>query len=879
MIKYFTCIVILLTLVTGAFAQPQFTLSDAQGNTGDVVSIDVKVSDFESIVGFQFALKFDPAKLKVVDVKNLTTAIDEFNNDNIDFSAINANAGLIPVYYANAASDDGFTIPDGGVMFTVEFEIVATGNTTATVDIPQSVDFGEFTRKVEIINNQFMEIGMKTANPGTVTIGEGGSGPGRVGLTIGTASGSQGETVCVPITVTNFNEIIGMQYSIKFDTDFMEFVEGRAFNLESFSNASISSESIESDQALIISWNTSSSDPISVSNGTVIAELCFRIKSSSGNSSVSFSETPQSIEFTALDGGNTVAVEANLSNGRISAGGGGGSGSTDCDKPGFSIAASTVASPKGSNVCVDIVGKGIDKLGGLQTLITWDPEILSNPTLESVNLNLGGLDYSLDKGADGIFILAWTYSNTDLAGLTLEDNSILFKLCFDVIGDDGASTNISFVEDNNTAQLATNIEGEPFTFQSCEGSVTVGQPQGVMVQRINPTCPGNNDGSISLTVSSGQSPYTFAWTKDGQNVGATATLNNLTAGTYSYVVTDNGGNEIGSGDVQLSDPDEIMITADITQISQGNDGAIDVTVSGGTGSYMYNWSTGTDDEDLTGLGTGTYTLTVTDANGCSVSESFTIGMGEFNVVIESTTNYGEYDVSCNGESDATLRARATFGAAPYTYEWSTGDNTETIQNVGAGEYSVTVTDSEGNKAQNTYTVTEPDRIVVRVITTPSYGGDAGTAKAEVQGGTQPYTYSWNDKTPGSTTVFIGGLTTGRYQVVVTDANGCMAQGVGNVSEDDQDCYTSSLVMTPNADGLNDELRIACVEGTINVLTIFDRYGAKVYREENYNNLWTGIDSDGQALGDGVYYYVLEVQEPDGTTTHHKGHITLLRRLN
>src|SRR5690606_30094015 len=261
--------------------------------------------------------------------------------ENIDFSAVNANAGLITVAYANANSDDGFSIPDNGLFFTVEFEIVATGNTTATVDIPQEVDFGEFTRKVEIINNQFTEIGM-TANAGTVTIGEGGGGPGRVGLTIGTASGSQGETVCVPITVTNFSDIIGMQYSVKFDTDFMEYVEGRAFNLESFSNASISSESIESDQALIISWNTSSSDPISVSNGTVIAELCFRIKSSSGNSSVSFSETPQSIEFTALDGGNTVAVEANLSNGRISAGGGGGSGSTDCDKPGFSIAASTV---------------------------------------------------------------------------------------------------------------------------------------------------------------------------------------------------------------------------------------------------------------------------------------------------------------------------------------------------------------------------------------------------------------------------------------------------------------------------------------------------------------------------------------------------------
>src|SRR5690606_39716126 len=65
----------------------------------------------------------------------------------------------------------------------------------------------------------------------------------------------------------------------------------------------------------------------------------------------------------------------------------------------------------------------------------------------------------------------------------------------------------------------------------------------------------------------------------------------------------------------------------------------------------------------------------------------------------SDLDYGEFDVSCNGESDATLRARASFGTGPYTYNWSTGDNTETIQNVGAGEYSVQVTRSEEHTSE------------------------------------------------------------------------------------------------------------------------------------------------------------------------------------
>ncbi len=877
MIRYFTSIVFLLALATGALAQPVFTLSDAQGNKGDVVSIDVKVKNFKAIVGFQFAVKFDPAKLKVKDVKNLTSVLDEFDQQNVDFSKVNSDKGLITLSYANILSDDGFTIPDGGVFFTIEFEIVATGNTTATVDIPQEVEFGEFPLKVEMIDNKYNEIGM-TAMAGTVTIGEGGAGPGRVGLSLGSASGSKGETVCIPIKISNFSSIIGMQYSIKFDTDFLEFVEGRNFDLTNFSGASISTESVTKDKALIVSWTSPDSEPVSKADGSTIVELCFKVKKDNGETNVTFSESPQSIEFVVLEGGETTTVQANLTNGKISAGTGE-TGGTDCDKPGFSVAASTIIAPKGSNACVNIVGKGIDRMGVLQTIIQWDPKVLSNPTIESVNLEITTFDYSLEKGPEGKAILSWGYKSTDGKGVTLADNSILFKLCFDVIGDNGTQTNITFTGDNATTQIATDIDGKFYTFQHCSGSVTVGQAEAVTVKKVNPTCNGNNDGSISLTVNKGQSPFKFAWTKNGQSVGATATIKTLTAGTYSYVVTDNSGAEIGKGDVVLEEPNPIKISGEIKAIDKGNDGAIVITATGGTGTYMYNWSTGADTKDLSNLSAGTYTVTVTDANGCSVSENFTLGTGEFNVVITATSSYNGSDVSCNGESDANLRAKANSGAEPYSYKWNTGDETETIQNVGSGKYKVTVTDKDGKKAEVSYTVNEPEPLVVRVATTPSNGGNAGTAKAEIQGGTQPYTYEWNDKSPGSTTVFIGSLTEGNYRVIVKDANGCMTQGLGRVPVDDRDCFSAAQVMTPNADGLNDELRIACVEGTVNTLKIFDRYGAAVYQEENYSNLWTGTDSDGRELGDGVYYYVLQVKEIDGSSTQYKGHVTLLRRLN
>lgn len=879
MIKYFTAILMTLIVITTARTQPVFTLSDTKGDPGDVVSMDLTVDNFKDVIAFQFSVKFDNTKLKVVNVKNHNSRIDEFDNDNVGFDKVNTDLGVIAVSYVNAREDNGFTIPDGEIFFTIEFEIIATENSTTTVDIPPKVDYGEFDRVTEIIDKNVKEIGM-SANPGIITIGEGGSG--RIGFSFGSASGSQGETVCIPLTVSAFENVIGTQFSINFDTDLLEFVEAKNFDLAGFTNSSISDEFVDSDGALIVSWSTPDTEPVSKPNGAKVAELCFKVKKSSGSSSISFGNSPQVIELIVADGkGSSVKVDGNFTNGKITAGSGGGDeGDVECDVEGFSLAASQLTAPSRSQVCVNIVGKGIDRMAVLQTLIEWDPSVLSNPKIESVNLEIKGEDHSLDKGSEGKAIFSWTHKSPhDGKGITLEDNSILFKLCFEVIGSDGASTDIAFTEDGHTFQMAGNMDGKTYNFQFCNGSVKVGDVENVTVRKTDPTCYGDKDGSISLTVRNGQSPYTYSWTKNGETIGATASLNSLEAGTYSYKVTDASGKEMGSGDVTLTAPEEIRITGDITPVEQGKDGAIEVTVRGGKGAYIYNWNTGSDSKDISGLDAGSYTLTVTDEAGCSVSEEFDLGSGEFNVKIRATTDFNGFDISCKGESDAILRATAAFGTAPYTYEWSTGDDTETIQNVGAGEYRVKVTDSEGKTTEGKYTVKEPDKIIVRVVTTPSDGMSVGTAKAEVSGGASPFQYEWNDKSPGSTTVFIGSLTEGLYRVAVTDANGCTALGMGRVPVDSRDCFTAVEVMTPNADGLNDELRIACVEGTINVLSVFDRWGALVYKEENYDNRWIGTDSNGKELSDGVYYYVLEVESADGVFDQYKGHVTLLRSLH
>src|SRR5690625_5846583 len=123
MIKYFTGIFISLFALTTAWTQPEFTLSDAQGNPGDVVSVDLKVDNFKDVIGFQFAVKYDNTKLKVVSVKNLNTRIDEFSLDNVDYSRVNDDLGLIKVIYVNERNDDGFMLLDEDIFIHYVFVI------------------------------------------------------------------------------------------------------------------------------------------------------------------------------------------------------------------------------------------------------------------------------------------------------------------------------------------------------------------------------------------------------------------------------------------------------------------------------------------------------------------------------------------------------------------------------------------------------------------------------------------------------------------------------------------------------------------------------------------------------------------------------------
>jgi len=127
------------------------------------------------------------------------------------------------------------------------------------------------------------------------------------------------------------------------------------------------------------------------------------------------------------------------------------------------------------------------------------------------------------------------------------------------------------------------------------------------------SCAGGANGEISLSVSGGTNPYSYSWS-DGQT-GQTAT--GLTTGTYTVTVTDvNGCSEVASFTVSGNAPiTETHVVTPATAPSW-NDGAIDLTPSGGVPPYDFVWSNGATTEDISGVGPDTYRVTIIDAVGC-----------------------------------------------------------------------------------------------------------------------------------------------------------------------------------------------------------------------------------------------------------------------
>ena len=300
--------------------------------------------------------------------------------------------------------------------------------------------------------------------------------------------------------------------------------------------------------------------------------------------------------------------------------------------------------------------------------------------------------------------------------------------------------------------------------------------------QTNVSCFSGNNGAAVATTSLGALPLTYSWSPSG---GASTTASGLTAGNYSFTVTDFNGCQRTST-VAITQPSVIIASVVSTSITCNglSNGTATLTASGGTAPLSYTWlPTGGNSTSASGLSASNYTTMVSDLNLCTKSVTFTIIQPTIITASVLVTN-----ASCATLGSATVTASGGTGAL--SYSWSpTGGTSNIASGLSGGNYSVTVTDMNSCSKTVTLSIAPSGGYTTSISSTSvsCFGGNNGTASAVVTGTSTPFSYTWTPTGGNASTA--SSLTAGNYTVTVSDGNGCIQ--VNNVSVAQPSVITAS----------------------------------------------------------------------------------------
>ena len=404
--------------------------------------------------------------------------------------------------------------------------------------------------------------------------------------------------------------------------------------------------------------------------------------------------------------------------------------------------------------------------------------------------NDGSIDLSVTGGTAN-YSYAWTKTGDNTFSKTTQD--------IDGLGP--GTYNVTVTDANDCTDTASFTITEPVELTIADAGLdtAIDCYDGDGQIRINITGDSNGNGS--------NQNYTYTLTGTDYNGNAVSesvqtTALNYTftpkAGTYTVKVTDANGCEKTSDEITLTQPNNpLAISESVSNVlcfGQSN-GEIDITVTGGTVNYSYQWSKQGDanysatSQDITGLSSGTYTVVVTDANDCTISKTFTVTQPDDLVINSVVSDNNGFEISCNGENDASINLTIQGGTAPYTFSWTTNGGSgldvdaEDQTNLGPGTYNVTVTDANNCTETAEYVIEEPDDLDdnENIPTTNTFqiscnGANDGAINITPSGGSGSYTFNWSSNVSNSGIVQgqedQSNLKPGLYTLVLTDSNGC-----------------------------------------------------------------------------------------------------------
>ncbi len=306
-------------------------------------------------------------------------------------------------------------------------------------------------------------------------------------------------------------------------------------------------------------------------------------------------------------------------------------------------------------------------------------------------------------------------------------------------------------------------------------------PEGTFALSL-PDCGGGTNGGIAITPSGGVVPYSFSWQGSDFVLGQNE-LTNLNRGTYNVVIRDAENCrttlsvELPEDSIQLN---ESVLPAIEPSCFGFSDGQLIVEPIRGTAPYQFNFGRGFVAQNvLEDIPAGQYTVQVRDANGCD---------SQFSIEVEQPDSLQlalqRQNISCNGLLDGSIQSQVAGGVGGYLFRWSNGENTQQINNLAAGSYTLILQDANGCERSEQITIIEPAPINLALVSVADAicpGEATGVIVVEADGGTTPYEFS-ADGINFSQNSALGGLRANTYQVVVRDGRGCLNRLEARVGE-------------------------------------------------------------------------------------------------
>ncbi len=740
--------------------------------TGEQLCLDVNMCNADSLVSFQYSINFNPAILQFDSIANINLP-----QPGSVFENSNNTDGWVFTFWTDTLGM-GIDIPDT-LAYELCFTVIGAGGEMDTVSIVNTPGIIEVTKS----SNPGVNIGLEIQDGPIVVSGTGGS---AITLVAADVEGSPGDTICVAVTAQNFEDVTSFQYTFNFDETSLEYLEHRNFNadLPGLSAAINDSPMFSDNGEILVVYPDPGGMPFTLMDGDTLYEVCFIIDPMATigtNALVGFSDDPVVRGATQMapaplltnDGSVTVIPDPNQ-------------GSGDFE---LTIGDDTAFCPD-SSICVPvIVEDGFTDVSGGGFRVNFIPADLTYTGLINPNpaFAAGQVSWQTNNppNTDRIILLMNNIS-TDQGGINLAPGEIAFELCFTANGSGDVTSPITvtpntpeFVDPDFMSILPITINDGAAIIESsaCPG----GEVDITVTETIvNVLCNGDATGSISLDIQGGDGTFAISWTGSPTDVSGltTPTISNLEAGTYTVSIT--SGTRSFTETYTITQLAALTGSTSLTNITCNGDadGTITLTPGGGVAPYTFAWSHGPTDQNLTNLPPGSYTPTITDANMCTlVLPAVTITEPEVLAITIDETN----NVSCLDGNDGAISTIVTGGNGGNMYQWSGTTppaTTPDISNLTAGNYRVTVTDSEGCTAVSpNVTITQPSTAVAITIDNilPENCNGGGSIFITPTGGDNNYTYSWSGPVGSDlTTQDNEDIPTGGYVVTVTDGNGCSA---------------------------------------------------------------------------------------------------------